>query len=458
MKKRFFLPVFICGLLVVALYAKGITPTYITAAPQMLVGFTAKMSCSLKYVAKLPETKIAKDIALYSPLFQLPDVTYDDAKGYVVSRFAGEVKYAQYREGLGCTLLSGVPASAELEGESFIQLPTLYTTNSVHEVIEDNLLSKKLSGLLHDDNDDGLDTRALLLMNKKGSVLAEAYADGFNRDSVFLGWSMAKTFTATLIGSLQYRNALYQVPPLFPSWALDERKDITLEHMLTMTTGLDFEEVYSPGTDATNMLFVDASSVSRPLASLVQSNAGTHWSYSSGTANLLAALAFEALAYGDVTMATERSLDYVAEYLLHPLGMTSAVLELDASGQFVGSSFMFANAKDWASLGALYLNNGQFNDYQILAPEWVAKATAPNTSQNESRYGYQLWLNQGGNSEPLRWPDVPPKSFAARGNKGQLVMVVPEKDLVVVRLGWSGGEYPVNDLMRRVLRSLGGLQ
>ncbi|BCD97465.1 serine hydrolase domain-containing protein [Marinagarivorans cellulosilyticus] len=432
-------------------YRAGYTPRYIAAAPAMLVGFSAKMSCSLYYVSQQSKAQVHQDIVSYSSLFGFPTVVYDDARQRVSASFLGREQQAQYRQGAGCTLVDNhetLPA---------ITTMPLYPDDPISPQAEASDFDKKLGDLLAADNAQQHDTRALLVMRGNGDVIGQAYAEDYHAQSLFLGWSMSKTFTAALIGSLQYRNVIApfekeetsSTAPLFIEWQKDARKTISLIDLLTMTSGLAFSELYEPGSDATKMLFEDKSSSLRPLGSSMAFPAGEHWLYSSGTANLLSLYAHRALGN-----SVENSQRYIQEYLLHPLGMKKAVLELDREGVFVGSSFMFATAQEWANLGALFLNGGTFNDYQMLNAEWVQQAQSPNRSKNDSRYGFQLWLNQGDDHQPLRWPSLPANSFAARGNRGQLIMVVPEYQLVIVRLGWGKPKYPEDAAVAKILAHL----
>jgi CubicO group peptidase (beta-lactamase class C family) len=122
---------------------------------------------------------------------------------------------------------------------------------------------------------------------------------------------------------------------------------------------------------------------------------------------------------------------------------------MDASGQLMGSSYLYASARDWAKVGQLMLNGGEINGTRLVSEQWVADSLQPNDSDNEQAYGYQWWLNSG--DSQLRWLDLPANSFAARGNREQRVMVVPDAELVVVRLGWSEGDYPDNENFKQIL-------
>ncbi|HEY7774705.1 MAG TPA: serine hydrolase [Marinagarivorans sp.] len=441
-------------------YRAGYTPRYIAAAPAMLVGFSAKMSCSLHYVSDLPKAQVHRDIVSYSSLFGLPSVDYDDAERRVTASFLWEDQQAQFRDGVGCTLVESGQVLPPVTYRPEPKLSQPLDAQTAHAFAKPSAaLAHKLQALINADQREQHDTRALLVMRANGDVLAQAYAEGYNAQTLFLGWSLSKTLTASWIGNLQYRKL---IPPLadhspdsgksqhaaalFREWRDDARQQISLRHLFTMTSGLGFSEIYEPGSDATKMLFEDASSSMRPLNSALVNPSGGHWRYSSGTANLLSLYGHRALGgqpnevLGDIHSA-----------LLQPLAMGRAVLELDREGVFVGSSFMFATAKAWANLGALYLNLGVFNGERLLDSAWVEQALAPNSSSNDSRYGFQLWLNQGAGEQPLRWPSLPPSSFAAQGNRGQTVMVLPKQGLVIVRLGWGKPKYPVDKVMAHIV-------
>ena len=129
------------------------------------------------------------------------------------------------------------------------------------------------------------------------------------------------------------------------------------------------------------------------------------------------------------------------------------MFEPDHSGVFIGSSFLYATARDWARLGQLMLGEGVINGRRVLAQDWVRRATTPNGSANDPRYGYQFWLNRGA-AQP-NWPSLPADAYAMQGSRGQVVMVLPGLDAVVVRLGWCP-DYPVDANLARIAGALAG--
>ena len=249
---------------------------------------------------------------------------------------------------------------------------------------------------------------------------------------------MGKTLTSVLIGHLAYTGRLDpEERALFDAWSADDRRDIRVEDLLQMSSGLDFDETYAPGSDATHMLFAAHSASEVALGSVPAYPPGTHFAYSSGTTNLLMRLFAERLG------GPQAALDTLYRDVLGPLGMRHTIVEPDPSGIFVGSSYVYATARDWARLGLLLVNGGELDGRRIVSEDWVRRARQPNRSANDPRYGYQLWLNGGGSER--RWAGLPDDAFAMLGNRQQIVMMVPSRDAVIVRLGWSDGSYPVSD-------------
>jgi CubicO group peptidase (beta-lactamase class C family) len=306
-------------------------------------------------------------------------------------------------------------------------------------------LQRSLDQLLDTDNRAGLETRALLVVGA-GAILAESYATGFDAATPLLGWSMGKSLTSIMLGQLEYRGELdVQSRQLFPEWGGDERADISIENLLQMSSGLDFDETYAPGSDSTEMLFTAHSASEVARASPLLHPPGEYFYYSSGTTNMLAQLWFDR-----VGGSTQQAVEQLQRQILAPLGMAATIFEPDPSGVFVGSSYIYASARDWARLGLLMLNEGELNGTRLLSQAWVARARAPNTSGNDPRYGYQFWLNRGG--EELRWPALPEDAYAMSGNRHQTVMIVPSRKVVLVRLGWTAGSYPMAENFSALLQ------
>lgn len=426
----------------------GFSVAYILDAPAVATGIGSKLACSGKYLSGYNESRIFDDIVEYSPLLQYLDLQYDDRQRQVTGTFFGLSKTtASYRPGVGCSIeYPGHRARNTVQVQENLHTYLAWPAgNRVHS-IDDNA-QRLLKKIVERDNRNDLDTRALLVV-KDGRIVAESYARGVGPDSMLLGWSMAKSLTGILIGHLAYTGRLdLNAKGLFEQWQNDDRKNIALTDMLTMTDGLDFSEVYEPGGDATAMLFMEPSAADYAIEKPLKHPPGRYFNYSSGTTNMLAKI-FQQHAGGDL----QSSLDYLIEQIYAPMGISNAIFETDASGDFIGSSYWYASARDWARIGYLMLNKGIMNGHRIISEEYVAKATSPNRSNNDRAYGYQFWLNRG-NDQPV-WPHLPEDTFAAEGDREQRLMVIPSENLVIVRIGWSKAQYPADSNFSEIVSAL----
>ena len=441
MKKLLITLAVLIALIVAGLAGLGLSATDLKSNIDVGIGMGAKLGCSAKHLSGFSPERITEDLSSYTPATNIISMEY--AGNTVTAGILGFSTSATYRPGLGCTLDIG--DSAELDPISFAP-PQLsddaWPAGSMVTTLDDELQAT-LQQIMDADNEKGLHTRALLVA-RGGNILAEVYSDGISPQTPLLGWSMGKSVTAILLGNLELNNQLdIEEKNVFPEWQNDERAEITIEHLLQMSSGLDFSEVYAPGSDATHMLFSAANASDVAVASPLAHEPSTHFSYSSGTTNLLARLFVE--RQGGVAA----SYRYLQNSFLEPLSLTQTYLEPDASGIFVGSSYVYASARDWARLAQLLLNGGTLNGHRVVSEQWVKRASQPNISTNGPAYGYQFWLNRGGDN--LRWSDLPEDAYAMQGNRAQTVMMIPSRDTLLIRLGWTAGRYPLNDNFAAIL-------
>jgi CubicO group peptidase (beta-lactamase class C family) len=277
-------------------------------------------------------------------------------------------------------------------------------------------------------------TRAVVVV-KDGRIVAEQYAAGFTEATPFPGWSMTKSVFGALIGVLVGEGRLSLGDrALLPHWRDgDPRGAITVEDLLRMRSGLAFSEVYSDfSSDVIRMLFLETDSAAYAASRPLSAPPGTVWSYASGTTNILSKVARQILGDSEYPHWPRR-------VLFQPLGMDSAVMEPDAAGTFVGSSFMLATARDWARFGQLYLQDGVWQGRRILPKGWVAFSTRPTPQSPGGRYGAHWWLKlqpeMGGDTPAAA--RIPDDAYFAVGHEGQTLTVVPSRGLVIVRLGLS---------------------
>ncbi|WP_167854766.1 serine hydrolase domain-containing protein [Mangrovimicrobium sediminis] len=424
-----------------ALRLAGIPLRGVDDALPVATGLAAKLACSAMHLSGFDEAQVRRDIGRFSPVLDHVALSYPDSK-QVRAELFGVSATARFYPGLGCTL-----QHAQMFPLESIEVPAVPAPAAALPLADATPMQALVEAQLAADRDAGLDTRALLVV-RAGKVLGEAYAPGIDAQTALLGWSMGKSVTAMMAGRLE---ALGLLTPgetdLFSAWSGDERAAITLEQMLQMSSGLDFSEPYVPGNDSTRMLFTAPSASAVAMASPLAFPPGSHFAYSSGTTNLLCRLVSERLTGGPQAL-----VDFFQREVVAPLGLQNTTLELDPSGVFVGSSYIYASARDWARLAQPLLRDGRVGDAQWLPAGWVARATAPNPSDNEPRYGYQFWLN--GTQGELRWPALPVDTFAMSGHNGQEVVIVPSRDTVLVRLGWTQGTYPMEARFADLLAAL----
>jgi hypothetical protein len=172
------------------------------------------------------------------------------------------------------------------------------------------------------------------------------------------------------------------------------------------------------------------------------------FSYSSGNSNILSRIIRHIVGERDYA-----AFPYQA--LFRKLNMRSILLEPDASGTFIGSSYSYATARDFARFGLLYLNNGVWNSEQLLPANWVTETVQPSEADKLKQYGYQFWLNGFKETKLTQrlFPDVPADMFYAAGFGGQNVFIIPSKKLVVVRTGLR--KIYVNTFLKDVIQSIG---
>lgn len=291
------------------------------------------------------------------------------------------------------------------------------------------------------------DTLALLVVHQ-GKILHEHYGTGVSSDSTLISWSMAKSMTHALVGMAVGDGLMsLDADTLFPEWTGDDRSKITLRHLFAMSSGLEWVEDYVDGevSDVIAMLFGDGDfagdHAGYAIHKSLEAAPGSMYKYSSGTTNIITKLLSQALGEkpGESTVVQS----YMQTRLFDVLGMSSASAKFDATGNFVGSSYVYATAHDFAKFGQLYLNDGVWNGERLLPHGWVEYAGQVNGHEEEMNwdYGAHWWI-----------PPSDPKSIVAHGYQGQLIWVAPHRDVVIVRLGVTDAEF--GDAVREQLLNI----
>lgn len=444
----------IAGIAVLALVALAM---WLRPVAPVATGHAAKITCSGALLADRDVASASADLPS-SPLRPFLRTRVDtDADRVTTSLLGFWDTSAWYTPGVGCTLAEEDPGFDPLVPASPLSADQAWPLGTSVDVaaarldtsIDGEELDEAVQSAFDEDNPDGTKNTRAVVVAHQGRLVAEQYAAGFDADTPLLGWSMGKSLANAIVGRLVRMGELRpDQADLRPEWRDDLRSSITVTDLLQMRSGLAFDEADAIGADATTMLFRPGSTADFAAGKPLEANPGTWWKDSSGTSNILCDVAARAGGYGP---------EMARALVFDEIGMDSAVLEADASGGLVCSSFPYATARDWARFGQLYLDNGAWDGEQLFTEEWVGLTTTPVDLETEHPYGAHFWLNAGPAGE-LRMPDVPVDAYWASGNEGQHVVVIPSADLVVVRLGstsdFSDIDWGLEDLLTGVLESL----
>jgi CubicO group peptidase (beta-lactamase class C family) len=438
------------GLLIILIFVVGGLGWFVYKAVPIGTGYAAKYLCSSVFISQRDPGVVFKDDIrpVDKTLTRIIDVEVDYTQKAVTARALGLLKSrAIYREGCGCTLVVGAtedelrrqPLPAHTPRRLMENLPWPDgeggPDNSRPAGLDDEKLRQAIDRHF---TEPGLDqkkqTRAVVVVYD-GGLVAERYAPGFHKGLPLLGWSMAKSVTSTVLGVMVQKGMIdIRRPAPVPEWQNpgDPRRSITIDQLLRMSSGLKFEEVYKPLRGVTTMLYGSRDFGAFAAGQPLEIQPDQKWHYSSGTTNLLAKIIRLRLE-----AAGQHSLDFIRRELFDRLGMSSAVFELDPSGTFVGSSYLYATPRDWARFGLLYLQGGVWQGQRVLPKDWVTYSSTPTPLAPRGQYGAHFWLNAGSASNPADrvWPQVPADAFFADGYQGQRVVVIPSRKLVVVRFG-----------------------
>ena len=407
---------------------------YINSLLPIITGYPAKYLCSAVFVSNRDQAEV-EAMDLHFSFIKYTKNTVDLQDSSVISSFLWGKSKAIYRRGFGTTLLRDV-SEEELRKINFPDSDkSPYNQDTINwplgNLIPDtvriidaeglNEISEKLM------DDDGYNGHAFAFMVvHKGIPVVESYQPEFNAKTRFLSWSMAKSFTNALAG-IMVKDGKWDInqPVDLPGWKNDDRKNITINNLMQMQSGLRWNEDYGARSDVTVMLYCEKDFAGFTYDQPLAYPAGTKWYYSSGSVNVLNFLMRKSIG---------NDPDYyrfAQTQLFNKIGMPDAVFEVDASGTQVGSSYIYATARDYSRFGLLCLQDGVFNGERILPEGWMTYSTTP-ASDSNGRYGSLFWLNTS-----KYYPSAPEDMYSCNGHDGQQIFIIPSKDLVVVLLGYS---------------------
>jgi CubicO group peptidase (beta-lactamase class C family) len=300
-----------------------------------------------------------------------------------------------------------------------------------------------------DNKAEGLGETREVVIIQGGRLVHEQYGAGYKADMKLVSWSMAKSITQALVGAAVLQGKVDPDAPMGnPHWdANDKRAQIPWRTWLQMTDGMRYLEIEAKtiaDSDASRKLFgpgrLDVANYCSGLPLIHEPN--THWNYNSCGIVLTADALTRTIVPNPESPEGRRGamLQWMKDSLFDVIGM-SPQPEFDASGLYYGSALIYASARDFAKFGLLYLRDGMWDGKRVLPEGWVDFARTAGKSENADIYGAGWWVAPAegpGRPYPMRIDTGPERdAFSAQGFEGQYTMVVPSKDLIVVRLGFT---------------------
>ncbi len=443
------------SVLIGAAFAQTPDPAHLS----LVAGYKAAFTCSAHFNAGRSVEEIAGDELhrIYpgyrEAMATMPDAVIDeDAKTVSVS-YEGGVRIAAWRPYLGCTQL---PTMASVDVVDDLPKITAKWDRAAVAPLAENLSDDPVLSETVDAAFDritygeGTETTAVLVL-KDGAIVAEQYREGFDAETPQRTWSVAKSIAATVIGAAVEEGIIATEQPAgLAVWSSpgDPRGAVTLENLLHMSSGLTSS---AAGNRTDDVYFGGGRVVDHAITNRLVAEPGTRWRYANND-TMTAMRALHERIGND-----RKFLEYPFRKVLMPLGMEHTFLETDWNGDFVMSSQVWTTARDLARIGLLYLGDGVWEGKRILPEGWADYVAAPAPAQppleredgsQSPGYGAQFWLY--GERHGL-----PEGTYAARGNRGQYLVIVPARGVLIVRRGFDdGGGFDLETFSADILAAL----
>ena len=422
----------------------------------LATGYGAKSMATAVFVSER-DPQMVKLTDLNYSIVKYTQSVVDYGNKSVTTSFWGMAKQtAIYREGFGCCL-AGDRLADSMQRLTFTA-PLIrkggawriawpdgdHMKDTIYPEI-DTIKLKSAVDAAFDNSSEYKKRTAAVIVIYKGELIAEKYNKelGITPDTRMWGWSMTKSIMNAMAGVLskQHKLDVKAVAPV-PQWLNDRRRDITINDLMHMSSGLKWDENYSDVSSATNMLYRSADCYKVAIDVPYQKKPGTEWNYSSGTTNILSGIMRSLIGNDQIYH------DSPYREIFNKIGVTSMILETDAAGNFVGSSYSYATARDWARFGLLYFRDGIWKGDTILPNGWVAYTRAPAVA-SKGEYGAHFWLNRS-----KKLSDIPEDMYSSNGHRGQRIFIIPSRNLVVVRLGFSEEDFNHNEFLKEILMAI----
>jgi CubicO group peptidase (beta-lactamase class C family) len=454
----------------VAVIAAAAALTLAVRPPELLrvgANYGAKMVCSNLFLAGRDAQRVlADDVqAPGHPVLKYLSVRVDPERKTVRTQFLGFIGdgLAVYRPGTGCAVApdGDIAQAAKYQFKPLkIWTPSPnvpWPTGSQAET------APQVQALLDQDALAGPGMRGIAVIYR-GRLVAQRYGAGFGAATPLLGWSMTKTVSAALVGMQIGEGRLSMQQSGFWTGQGDARAGITLAQLMAMSSGLRFNKGYGDVSDVTRMLYLEPDMAAYTAGQPLAQTPGSTWNYSSGTTLLLSRI-WQRAAAGPANSATSATsaavLSLPHDRLFSPLGMSSAVIEADARGNLVGSSYMYADTHDWARFGQFLLQDGVWQGKRMLPAGFVDMMQQPAPASGGQYSQGQVWRwGPSGDTPEGQNPDLrfklPADTYWLEGHDGQSIAIVPSKQLVLVRLGLTPHKlrYQPQALLAAVVKAL----
>jgi CubicO group peptidase (beta-lactamase class C family) len=408
---------------------------YIHSLTPIITGYAAKNLASGVFVAHRTQESV-ENIDLNFSFIKYTSNTVDYEKKEVTSRFLWATSKAIFIEGFGCTLVRDYDETTiRNRPYTIVPLPEVDPDtiawpmgDKLSDTIPKGIDQLKLNKAIVNAFKDSVGTKGTfaIAIAYKNQLIAEKFQTGFSDKNLFLSWSMAKSITQAMVGIMvkQGRMDINQ-PADIDNWKSTDKQNISTNNLMQMTSGLKWNENYGNRSDVTLMLHEAGDMAAFTYNQPLESQTDSVWLYNSGATNIVSYLIRKKIANDAEYFGFPR------KELFNKIGMRSAIMETDASGTLLGSSYIYASMRDYVRFGLLYLNKGNWLGEQILPIGWT-DYTVKVANGSDGKYGSFFWLNMSND-----YPDVPKDLFMCRGHDGQYIYIIPSLELVVVRTGFS---------------------
>jgi CubicO group peptidase (beta-lactamase class C family) len=420
---------------------------------RVATGLVSHTLCSETFVCGLDPDQVYEELLRPMPALR----RIRSAVRYHIDRGGREVRAsvagrfesrAVYRDGLGCIVVRGEnppesPSTENLDALEQSAAPLLpeIAGSALVDPANDGLRAALDRAFAEPANGPYRRVKAIVIVHE-GRIVAERYAPGIDLAVPLIGYSASKSVINALIGILvrQGRLSIEQPAPVL-AWRnpTDPRRSITADNLLRMTSGLALDEKGLALDRVARMLYLERDMAGFAESAPLQATPGATWNYSGGNTLILSRVIRDA-----VGGKADDVLKFAQRELFGPLGMRNVTLEFDATGTPVGSTFIFAPARDWARFGMLYLDDGVVGGRRILPQGWVSYSSSPTL---DTDYGAGFWTNPSAPEAATAREQLgfPRDAFMASGLLGQRIVIIPSARLVIVRFGvtqiWPGFDY-----------------